>query len=358
MVRSSRTKGAPAYIFSLSKSKRAELKVWGSALGGYARSRLVRRLLREYERGAVSQAELERTLIEASATVIGSQLSSSLLYVVDGMLDWHDIFRPFVEAWRNVTPTGLLRYFDNNYFYRIPLFTAEPESSRLILAPRVRTFSRLAEPSLLKVVMPGPFTFAFMSENATEKSREELAASIAKLLAAEAKAAVEAGAGAVQIDEPLLSDPDVTKDQAILATELASEIAKSSGSAKTILSIYFDVPKPEIYEQAMAAKVRCVSIDAIDAPARFNELVASKGLRECSALGLVNARNVYDDELQRLEEMAAGAANGIDELGITTSTWLDLIPYDYALRKTRILGLLTERIAKRVGGELVWRESA
>lgn len=327
-------------------------------LGGYARSRLVRRLLRDYERGLVSQSELERTLAEASAAVIGSQVSSSLLYVTDGMLDWHDIFRPFVEAWRNVTPTGLLRYFDNNYFYRIPVFADEPESSRPVLAPRVRMYARLAEPSALKVVLPGPFTFAFMSENATEKSREELASSIARLLAAEAKAAVEAGARAVQIDEPLLSDQDVTEDQAILAAELASEIAKASAPAKTILSIYFDVPRPEVYERALAAKVDCLSLDAIDAPARFASLISSKGLRECSVLGLINARNVYDDDLPRLEEIAASASKGVSELGITTSTWLDLIPYDYSLRKTRILGLLVERLASRLGAELVWRGSA
>ncbi|MEM4558879.1 MAG: methylcobalamin--homocysteine methyltransferase [Acidilobaceae archaeon] len=336
------------------------MKVWGSILGGYARSRLVRRVLRDFERGLVAYGDLERSIVEASSVIIGAQVSSGLAYVVDGLLDWHDIFRPFVNSWRNVTPTGLLRYFDNNFFYRIPLFTGEPEATRLVWPPRVRLYSRLSEPSGIKVVIPGPFTFTYMSINASKASFEELSNSIAKLLASEVKSAVESGASMVQIDEPCLSDPDITRDHAILAVELINSIIRDVGGVKVVLSLYFDIPNSSVYEALFESKVNCLSLDIIDAPRRALELVSAKGFGgHCGVLGLINARSIYDDDISRLEDIFGSIIKGYsgEEIGLTTSTWLDLIPYDYSLRKTKLLGLLVERIARSFNLEHVWRVS-
>lgn len=334
------------------------MRVWASTLGGFARSRLVRRVLRDYELGLVSYGDVEKVLLEASSAVIGVQVASGLAYVNDGMLDWHDIFRPFVESWRNVTPTGLLRFFDNNFFYRIPRFTGLPEPSRLVWAPRVRKFAPIAEPSGFKVVLPGPVTFALMSSNESGYSLEELSEAIAKLLAGEARAAVEAGASMVQIDEPTLADPEASRDSAVLAAELSSRIASASGPAKTLLALYFDVPRADVYEELLNSKVQCLSLDLIDAPERALKLLASKGFGgHCAVLGLVNSRAVHDDPIDRLSSIAEEALKDYrgEEAGLTTSTWLDLIPYDYSVRKARILGLLAEKLAYSRAWELVWR---
>jgi methionine synthase II (cobalamin-independent) len=61
------------------------MHVWASPLGGYPRSRVVRRALRDYERGLLGYGELERVVGEATAVIIGSQLSSGVSHVVDGI---------------------------------------------------------------------------------------------------------------------------------------------------------------------------------------------------------------------------------------------------------------------------------
>jgi Methionine synthase II (cobalamin-independent) len=325
--------------------------VWASPLGGYPRSRVVRRVLRDYERGLLSSGELDRVVGEASSLIIGSQLSSGLAYVVDGMVDWHDIFRPFTESWLNVTASGLLRYFDNNFFYRIPVFTEKPEAGKLVWAPRVRRYAPLAEPSGFKIVLPGPVTFTSMSVNKSGYSNEELAEAIAKLLADEVKAAVEAGASMVQIDEPVLTDPDATRDEALLAVELVNTIVASAGQAKTVLALYFDVPGSGVYDVILNAKSNCISLDVVDAPERALKLVEAKGFSShCGVLGLINSRTIYDDPLDKLVELALKVARGskLEEVGVTTSTWLDLIPYGYSLRKTYLLGFLASKVSERV----------
>ncbi len=337
------------------------MKVRAQSLGGYPRPRSVRRLLRQSERGEVDPEYRVRLLASASSAVIGAQIAAGFDVVVDGMLDWHDIFRPFASAWRNVTPTALLRYFDNNFFYRIPLFTAEPEPVEPVLAPRVRLYVPLAEPAGLKVVVPGPVTFTLMSEVIGGLRRDELAEAIARLLADEVRAAVEAGASFVQVDEPILGDPEVGRDEASLAADLASRIAGAAGEAETMLAVYFYPPKREVYEEVLKAKVDYVMIDAVDGGGKGATLVAEAGGgRKGVALGVIDARSIYMDRYEGVKSLVEAALEGLREkesLILTTSTWLDLIPYSYSIKKTRLLGLYAERIAGDLGLEYTggWR---
>ena len=330
--------------------------LWFSTLGGYPRCRYLRRILRDFEQGSASRWEVEEAVTRASATVIGVQVASGALYVSDGMLDWHDIFRPFVDAWRGVTSGGLLRYFDNNFFYRVPIFVGEPETSYLVLAPRVRKFLPLVEPSKLKVVVPGPVTFTVMAENRTGRTFEELADRVASLLAEEARRAAEAGAELVQIDEPILSDPEVSVDTARLSAELCSKIARSAG-VKTSLAIYFGAPEVRVYEAVLDARVDYLSVDIATNPARALELLKLKGFgSHAPVLGLVDSRSILPDDISKLVELAKEVLAGYDgEVGVTTSTWLDLIPYQYSLEKTRLLGLLAELLAQKLRAQLVRR---
>lgn len=321
-------------------------------MGGFPRNRTLRKALREHEKGLISYGELERALVSSSLVVLGAQLSAGISYVVDGMLDWHDIFRPFVSVWRNVTPTSLLRYFDNNFFYRVPHFTGKPEATSYVWAPRVRRYAAFVEPAGFKIVVPGPVTFAYMSKNDSGVSREELASSIAELVSNEVKLAVEAGASMVQIDEPILTDPDVDPDAGVLASELVDNIVASAGPSKTVLATYYGLPRPEVYDRILESKVSCISIDIGDSPNSSVKLIESKGFgSHCAVLGLVNSRTLYDEPLDTLMQIALRVLKdyGGDKIGITTTTWLDLIPYEYAFSKLRTLGALVSRLSSRVG---------
>lgn len=325
------------------------MEIWGSVLGGYPRTREERHALRDLERGAIATHELEIRTLMASSVIIGSQEAVGLRYVVDGMVDWHDMFRPFASAWRNVTVGGLLRYFDNNFFYRIPVFTDRPDPEYFVWPGRLRTFSAIADPQPLKVVVPGPLTFTLMSKNASGMSKEDLAASIASALALELRAAQDSGAIAVQIDEPMLSDSDISADDARLAAELISSMV-SGLKVPSILAIYYNVPRDDVYERLLDTKVTYISLDVADAPSRALDLIAKKGFGgHRPVLGLIDARRIEDDDYERVKEWLLQATRGYDgDVGVTTTTWFDTIPYRYSLRKTVILGSYVERLASEV----------
>lgn len=332
------------------------VRVYAEVLGGYPRSARVRKLLRRLEeKGEAGHVEALRAVWEDTVFIAGAQAGAGLDYVVDPVLEWHDPLRPFVEAWRNVAVDGLLRWFDNNFFYRIPVFVDAPDPKRYVVAPRVRQL-REALPGWvrLKIVLPGPVTFTRLSRNKSGKSSEELAEDIAAILAREAKAAVEAGAAAVQLDEPWLADVEATPDDAALAAELASRVlgeAKAAG-AETRLAVEYNVPEPPVYENLLGTKsLDYLVLDVADAPEKALKLLREKGSPEGLGLGVVQARNIYREHYGRvkqwIDEAIRAASPG--RLLLTTTAWLDLIPLQYAIEKTNILGHIAAHARKDLG---------
>ncbi|MEB3860628.1 MAG: hypothetical protein GSR84_00225 [Desulfurococcales archaeon] len=333
------------------------MKIWGMVLGGFPRSRYARYALRDRERGVIPFKDDVEAIDRASVQVIGAQLAAGLPVVVDGMIDWHDIFRPFVDAWRNVTVDGLLRYFDNNFFYRIPVFTGEPDPREYVTPRRVLRFKEVADPATLKVVLPGPVSFAFMAKNNSGLSNEELAEKIAYILRDEAKKAIEAGASLVQVDEPFLADIDATRDHARLAAELVNKIVEGIED-KAIVSVYFNVPEPSVFEELLNTKARYMMVDVVDAPGRAEKLIRGTGFgSHTPVIGAIDARRIIDDKPSFVEKFLKMVDAGVDEVVVTTSTWLDLIPFRYALRKVYVLGRIVEELAEKNGYEAytIWR---
>ncbi|MCE4628479.1 MAG: hypothetical protein F7C34_04970 [Desulfurococcales archaeon] len=328
--------------------------VWGMVLGGYPRSRLARYALRDAERGSIPYLELHKRIALASAEIIGAQKAAGLPVVVDGMVDWHDIFRPFIRSWRNVSVNGLLRYFDNNFFYRIPVFTGEPDIIEPVWPQRVREYSLLADPATLKVVLPGPLTLAKMSEHPGFRD-EEIADLVANLLSREVSLVQEYGVY-VQIDEPILSDRKATRDDATLAVDLASKIL-GPVSDRGIFAVYFDFPSKQVLEKLLEVKARYLMLDIEDSPARAREnAVPLTG--HVPVVGIVDGRRIHTDRLSDTTvSIVKALAEETDEVVVTTTTWMDLIPYRYALKKTSILGEIVRELASRVGGEVrtLWR---
>jgi len=326
------------------------LVVEAEVLGGYPRSERVRKTLRRFEEKAEEGfIDVAQTVWEDTLLIVGAQLGAGLTIVVDPVIDWHDPLRPFAEAWRNVAVDGLLRWFDNNFFYRIPVFTDMPDPKKLVTPPRVIQLKKvLPKFARLKIVLPGPVTFARLSKNMTGRSLEELAAEIAAILAREAEKAAEAGAAVVQVDEPFLADIDATPDDAELAAELASRIlgAASAKGAATRLAIPYNVPEPQVYEKLLSARANYIVLSMADNPAKALRLLQAKGLNGHGlGAGVVQARDIYPDSYEKAREVLNKAveATGAEKLLVTTSAWLDLIPLNYAIEKTRIVAIIAER---------------
>jgi len=93
--------------------------------GVYPRSEAVVAATRGRERARTAQDEVEQAFATDREDFINAQKEAGLDYFSDGLLRWQDIFRPFVEMCQGLDAHTLVRWFDNNSFFRSPQVTGE-----------------------------------------------------------------------------------------------------------------------------------------------------------------------------------------------------------------------------------------
>ena len=138
--------------------------------GIFPRSEQLVQVTRAAARGKATQSEVDAILYKDIEALVALQEAAGLEYVVDGQINWQDLFRPFSELLTGIRPGSVTRWFDNNTFYRKPIIT---EKIRF-RGNGTRQYFRddlLPRDIAKKAILPGPFTFAVMSENDAYASR-------------------------------------------------------------------------------------------------------------------------------------------------------------------------------------------
>ena len=130
--------------------------------GAFPRSEKLVEATRAVTRGKTSQAEVDAIFDEDLASLVELQNSVSLDILVDGQLNWQDLFRPFSAIFTGVELGGLTRWFDNNTFYRKPNITQKISYKGTDLERYFR-HKLLPLNSSKKAILPGPFTFAALA---------------------------------------------------------------------------------------------------------------------------------------------------------------------------------------------------
>src|SRR5438067_13796270 len=100
--------------------------------GIYPRSEEVVAATRGLERGRVSQRDVDAAFDADRADFVAAQQEAGLDLFSDGLLRWQDVFRPLVDSTNGLEARTLVRWFDNNSFFRAP----EP-AGQLSLGARV-----------------------------------------------------------------------------------------------------------------------------------------------------------------------------------------------------------------------------
>ncbi len=316
-------------------------------LGAYPRSAKTRKAIRDLDEGKISIEEARLAILEDTAYICGVQVGSGLTYVQDPAVEHHDIFRPFVESWRGVYADGLLRFFDNNFFYRIPVFVEEPDVQRCVLSQRVRLLKKIVHYYPIKVNVPGPVTFSFLSK--TELDRSELAISISRAYVLDSELG-DAIPDILQLDEPFLTDPDASPYHVSILEECIRELKRRF--SRIIISLYYGVPKEEVFKKVIDLPVEAITISLVEYPERGISLLKSTRPDPSKiCLGVIDARDIKVEDYEHVKKLVEKALDSMGSrniYGITTSCGFELIPLKYAIEKTQILGRYGLRIAEEI----------
>jgi 5-methyltetrahydropteroyltriglutamate--homocysteine methyltransferase len=187
----------------------------------------------------------------------------------------------------------MTKWFDTNYHYIVPEFTAATEfkldASRLL--------EQLAEAKAqgvpAKPVIVGPVTYLALGKAKDESDKLALLDRILPVYAQLLDTLADQGVEWVQIDEPILVTELDAAWQAALAT--AYDALKAS-RVKLLLASYFGQLKDNV---ALLAKlpVAGVHVDAINGRDDVQAVIAALAPEQVLSLGVINGRNIWKTDL-------------------------------------------------------------
>jgi 5-methyltetrahydropteroyltriglutamate--homocysteine methyltransferase len=297
---------------------------------------VVRTTLHKLERGEATVDDLKAAQDDLARTIIKEQEDAGTDIVTDGHARWEDILTPFARHIGGFEIGGLLRWFDNNVYFRRPIATGKVDWRGPSTVEDFR-FAQAATDRTVKAVIPGPITFARLSIDEYYADHEKYVEALAKVLAQEAFELEAAGAKLIQIDEPALLDAPEDLELAkraigIIANELRSD------ETKTILATYFGDAK-RLGAELFDIPVDGYGFDLVSGPENRNLIEQVPDGKKVQA-GIVDARNT---KLERVDELRAtidalASVVGEDRLLVSPSAGLEFLPREKARAKLQRLG--------------------
>jgi 5-methyltetrahydropteroyltriglutamate--homocysteine methyltransferase len=255
-------------------------------------------------------------------------------------LNWQDLFRPFSEIFNGIQPATLTRWFDNNTFYRKPIVAEKIAFSGNAIQKYFRA-DLLSKDHRKKAILPGPFTFAQLSENKAYQSQADLVDDIAKGLKATVKKLREMGYDYFQFNEPSICATGRTQSELETAKQAYETCAQSDG----LLHTYFgDVS--QVIDDLLDFPVKAIGIDLYSTPLhRLKEHDFNKTL----GCGCIDGRNSLLESPEQLRTIIANAEDYLDprEIYVAPNCDLEYLPYPVAEKKVRLLGETRRLLAEK-----------
>jgi len=293
----------------------------------------LRRALHKLDRGDLDEAGIAGVLDDTTAWAIGEIEAAGVDVINDGQIRWDDLLAPFARAWRNTERGPLERFYDNNTYFRQPVISGPIETDGQTLVADYKKAKALAKREL-KAAIAGPLTFATLAaEDKHYKDLEARTFAVADALAAELRGLKAAGATLVDVEEPALSAHPELVDLARAAFE---RLAKAGVS----LALYpYFFPNTNLVQSLANFPVAQVGLDVRSRERSADTIDRLGALKQTVVLGVVDARNTRVESAREIGELVDAALKkvGADRLWLSTTTGLEFLPHDVAVKKLNAL---------------------
>ena len=309
--------------------------------GVFPRSEKLVEATRALTRGKISQPEVDAIFDQDLASLVDLQSSASLDILVDGQLNWQDVFRPFSGLFTGVQLGGLTRWFDNNTFYRKPNIIQKVSYKGTDLRRYFR-HELLPRNSRKKAILPGPFTFASLAQNSAYKSLADLADDLAHALRQAANELQKLGYTDFQFNEPALTANGGSRRDLEVAKH-AFEVCAKGLAAHTTLQTYFGDAGPVI-DDLLDYPVNCIGLDFY---ATSLESLEQHDFNLELGCGCIDGRNSLLETANMLSKFVADVDKRLSPKNIIVgpNCDLDFLPQKVAERKVHLLAETKRELA-------------
>ncbi len=174
-----------------------------TSVGSFPKPDYLARARADFNKGKISQQQLEELERKATAFWIAKQEELDVDVLVDGEQYRGDMVAYFAEKLPGFTEGGVVRSYGNRYYHK-PIITGEVRWEKPITVEWWRYAQSLTKRPV-KGMLTGPYTVMDWSFNEFYPDRRAACMALAAVIRKEVEVLVAAGCRIVQIDEPALS---------------------------------------------------------------------------------------------------------------------------------------------------------
>ena len=305
----------------------------------------LRTALKRRERAAATDADVAAACEEVTTVCVAQQSRAFIDVVTDGMVRWDGPLSHLVEGFDGLSTAELYRWFETNFYERRVEVTGELHRAGPFLVEDFEIAHGVAPEKVVKVVLPGPVTFARLARDRHYGRTERLAGAVAELLGQEVAALAAAGARCFQLDEPLLCRH---AEDLELVARCAETVFAAAGTGVTVLSTYFG-DLSAIGDRLDRLPVTHLGLD-MTAPANWPLL--SRLPPGCGVhLGLFDARTTRQEDAADVAALLEPHREILlaRDLMVGPNAGLELLPRDQAFDKLLHARYLVEALVERWG---------
>ncbi len=236
----------------------------------------------------------------------------------------------------DVTAMEMTKWFDTNYHYIVPEFTANQRFS-FFSSKAVNEFNEGKQQGFnLKTVLIGPVSFLLLGKEKQEGfHRLELIDRLLPVYIELIKKLVESNAYYIQFDEPCLS-LNLTEQERNVFTKAYKAIKNRFPELHIVLANYFECYGDNL-NTVLRLPVQTIHLDLVRCPLQLDDILTSDFIKSKTnlSLGLVDGRNIWINDLAQSLDVIKKASGklGADRIWIAPSCSLLHVPCDLDAEK-------------------------
>jgi 5-methyltetrahydropteroyltriglutamate--homocysteine methyltransferase len=241
--------------------------------------------------------EIAQTYGTVREKLINQQETAGLDRVVEGQARWDDMLAHPLAVHDSVETRGIVRYYDNNNFYREPVVTGEltPDGD---VAAELDAAADTETP--LQAVLPGPYSLAQL---ATDEQYGDTAAfldAVAAFLAGEAEQFPDVET-LFLLEPSLVTDPPDTDDEHERVPAALDTVADALDT-EVVVYPYWGALDERLYTHVMDADIDALGFDLVSAPDENVYNAQEYGTPANVALGVVDGQNTRVESAETVRE--------------------------------------------------------
>lgn len=281
--------------------------------------------------------ELTAVYDDARAEVVAVQQDAGLDRIAEGQLRWDDMLAHPLTVHDSVETGGIVRYYDNNNFYRDPVVVDELGFDGDV-AGELESAAELADD--VQAVLPGPYSLADLATDEYYGDDEEFLAAVAEFLAGEVDAFSNVETLFLLEPSLVVNPPEDGEDAR--ASEAIDAVANAT-DADVVVQPYFGSLTEKVHAHVLDADIDALGYDLVTDHEGCLSNINEFGTTDSVSLGLVDGQNTLVESPETVAERVDWfedntPVNEFEKEYLTTNTEPFYLPYNKFEEKLAVLG--------------------